>query len=31
MSTISRRNFLKLAGAGTAGAGLLGTPLARSA
>lgn len=31
MSSISRRNFLKLAGAGTASAGLLGTPLARSA
>ncbi|MFP4252312.1 MAG: FCSD flavin-binding domain-containing protein [Guyparkeria sp.] len=31
MSTISRRSFLKLAGAGTAGAGMLGTPLARSA
>jgi len=28
---ISRRNFLKLAGAGSAGAGLAGTPLARAA
>ncbi|HSH84645.1 MAG TPA: FCSD flavin-binding domain-containing protein [Guyparkeria sp.] len=31
MSTINRRDFLKLAGAGTASVGLLGTPLARAA